>query len=64
MKRGAVDTYLTSREVAVLLNVQPQTLDAWASQGRGPDYYKVEGVRRYSQADLQAWLAQRKVRHG
>lgn len=61
--RGTVETYLTSREVAALLNVKQQTLDAWASQGRGPDYVKVEGVRRYDPEDLRAWLEARKVKH-
>lgn len=58
-----METYLTSREVAALLNVKQQTLDKWASQGRGPDYFKVEGARRYDMEDLRNWLDARKVKH-
>lgn len=56
-----MSTYLTTRQVAAILNVKPQTLDMWASKGKGPAYYKVEGIRRYSQADLEQYLADRKV---
>jgi excisionase family DNA binding protein len=58
-----VDRLMTSKEVAEYLNVHPQTLDRWASKGAGPAYIKVEGNRRYSEADLKEWLNERKVRH-
>lgn len=53
----------TTRELAEYLHVKDQTLDAWASQGRGPAYIKVGGARRYDWADIYAWLDTRKVRH-
>lgn len=53
----------TTREVAEYLNIKPQTLDAWASKGRGPAFSKIEGIRRYDWADLRAWVEARKVRH-
>ncbi len=52
-----------TRELAEYLNVKPQTLDAWASQGRGPAYTKIEGARRYDWADVREWVEARKVRH-
>lgn len=53
----------TSREVAEFIGVHPQTMDAWASKGTGPDYIKLDGRRRYEWADVRAWLAARKVKH-
>ena len=58
-----MDTLATKEQVAEYLQVKPGTLDAWAKQGRGPAYYKVEGSRRYDWADVHAWLNQRKVVH-
>lgn len=51
----------TSREVAEYLKVHPQTMDAWASQRKGPPYIKIEGRRRYDWTDVLAWLEARKV---
>ena len=58
-----MDTLSTKEQVAEYLQVKPGTLDAWAKQGRGPAYFKVEGSRRYDWADVKAWVAARKVVH-
>ena len=58
-----MDGLANTRDVAEYLNVKPQTLDAWASQGRGPVYSKIEGARRYDWADVREWVEARKVRH-
>lgn len=58
-----MDKLLTSKEVAEYLGVHPQTMDRWASKGTGPSYYKIEGARRYPEAELIAWLEARKVSH-
>ena len=58
-----MDTLATKEQVAEYLQVKPGTLDAWAKQGRGPAYSKVEGSRRYDWADVKAWVAARKVVH-
>ena len=50
----------TTREIAEYLNVKTQTLDAWASQGRGPAYSKIEGTRRYEWSDVRTWVDNRK----
>lgn len=41
---------------AKFLDVPKGTLYQWASQGRGPRSYKVEGSRKYDPADVRAWL--------
>jgi predicted DNA-binding transcriptional regulator AlpA len=51
------------REVAEMLGVPEHTLDIWRSQGKGPDYHKVGRYVRYRWADVNAWLATRKVRN-
>jgi excisionase family DNA binding protein len=58
-----MDTLATKEQVAEYLQVKPGTLDAWAKQGRGPAYFKVEGSRRYDWTDVKAWVAARKVVH-
>lgn len=49
----------TTEEVAAYLNVSPQTLANWASQGRGPAYFKIEGQRRYDWDVVQKWVLSR-----
>jgi predicted DNA-binding transcriptional regulator AlpA len=53
----------TKDEVAAYLQVRPKTLDVWVSRGAGPPYIKIEGVRRYDWAEVEAWVEARKVRH-
>lgn len=52
----------STREVAEYLGVKPQTLDYWASNGKGPAYVKLDGRRRYDWADVRTWVDERKVR--
>jgi hypothetical protein len=52
---AVVAVYLTPREVAERLRVQPDTLKAWRSQGRGPRFVKVGGCVRYPFAWLLAF---------
>lgn len=56
-----MESLATSKEVAAYLGVHPQTMDAWASQGRGPAYSKIEGRRRYDWSDVRRWVQERKV---
>ena len=51
-----MEDFMTTSEAAAHLRVKPQTMDAWASQDKGPPYFKVEGVRRYPRAELTSWL--------
>jgi helix-turn-helix protein len=48
----------TSAEVARYLNVRPNTLDRWSSEGRGPRFVRVNGRRRYDWEDVKAWTYQ------
>lgn len=59
-----MEELLTTAELAEYLKVRPNTIDHWATSGRGPAYIKVEGARRYSRADVTEWLEAKKVRHG
>lgn len=52
----------TTAEVAEYLRVKPNTLDHWASNGKGPIYIKFEGTRRYRWSDVEAYLNDRQVR--
>lgn len=50
------ETYLTRKEVARILKLNPGTLANWASQGQGPPVTKMEGRACYSVAQLKAYL--------
>jgi DNA-binding transcriptional MerR regulator len=53
-----VPRYLTTRQAAEYLGVQPNTLRVWRVSGRGPKYSKTETGRiLYAAADLATWLA-------
>jgi len=62
----AMQTYLiTTREVARLLAIAPDTLRQWRSRGYGPPYVSVSrGAVRYDPAAIAAWLASRTARPG
>ncbi|BCK58331.1 helix-turn-helix transcriptional regulator [Nocardia wallacei] len=53
--------WLTNREAAAKLRIQPVTLARWRMQGRGPRYEKLgEGKSariRYLDRDVEKWMA-------
>lgn len=51
--------FLTSDQLAEVLQVPKATLDKWAYQGRGPRYIRVGRHRRYPDADLERWIEER-----
>ncbi len=51
---------LSIDQLAAFLSVPRHTLDQWSYLGTGPPYYKVGRHRRYSPADVEAWLDQRR----
>lgn len=53
----------TTEEVAAYLKVSPQTLANWAYQKKGPEFFKIEGQRRYDWQTVREWVEARKVRH-
>ena len=52
---------LTAREAARRLRVRDHTLAVWRCGGEGPPFYRVGRSVRYSAADLDAYLAGRRV---
>lgn len=58
-----IENLATTAELAQYLGLKPNTLDHWASGGKGPAYVKIEGARRYDWADVRDWIESRKVRH-
>jgi len=58
-----MEKILTSKEVANLLGIKPQTLAAWRSRGKGPEYIRVSGrMVLYRESDLIRWLNQHTVK--
>jgi len=60
---GRPTEYVSPREAAAFLGVQPQTLALWRSTGRyGLRYFKVgKKAVRYSVTDLERFVASRAV---
>ena len=55
-----LDELLSTRQVAALLHVQPQTLAVWRAQGRGPSYVAVSSRKvLYRRAEIDRYLASR-----
>lgn len=50
-------TYLTIEEVADYLNISTGTLYQWRHRGFGPVAHKFGGAVRYSQSDVDEWIA-------
>ena len=48
---------LTPAEVAALLRVDPKTVTRWAEQGKFGSIRTLGGHRRYSEAEIQSFLA-------
>ena len=51
------DRLLTPAEVAALLRVDPKTVTRWADQGKFGSTRTLGGHRRYSEAEIRAFLA-------
>jgi predicted DNA-binding transcriptional regulator AlpA len=52
-------TLLTQREAAVALRLSERTLERMRVQGTGPRFVKCNRSIRYSQQDLEQWIADR-----
>lgn len=48
---------MSEEELAVLLDVKPQTLQTWRVQKTGPDFVKLGKAVFYRRADVEAWIA-------
>jgi excisionase family DNA binding protein len=51
---------LTVKEVAELINCKPSTVYAWAKCGEIP-CYKIGGLLRFDQMEIEEWIRQSKV---
>lgn len=55
------DSLLDTRAAAACLNVSENTLKNWRAMGKGPAYFRNEGLIVYSVADLNNYLASKRV---
>jgi DNA-binding transcriptional MerR regulator len=57
----AASEWITSKEAAKLLGVNPDTLSMWHRERRGPPHFAVDGrlrtLRRYRRADVIDFIA-------
>jgi predicted DNA-binding transcriptional regulator AlpA len=49
-------------QTAERLGLKPNTLSKWRVTGFGPAFVKIGRAVRYDPADVDAWLARRKVK--
>jgi predicted site-specific integrase-resolvase len=52
-----METLLTEFEAANRLRMKPGTLRRWRHESRGPAWLRIEGAIRYSQKELNRFLA-------
>ena len=57
----AKDRILRLPEVAEMLELEPQTLYAMRSQGRGPKSFKLAGRVVYRESSVTEWIAQQEA---
>jgi excisionase family DNA binding protein len=55
---NAENRLLTPSEVAALFRVDPKTVTRWAQQGKLHSIRTLGGHRRYSESEIQAFLAE------
>jgi excisionase family DNA binding protein len=53
-----MEKLLSTEEAAGFLNCQPQTLNRWRHEGKGPRYFKVGRLVRYSENQLKEWIGE------
>ncbi len=53
-----VEKLLSTEEAAHFLNCQPQTLNRWRYERKGPTYVKVGRLVRYSESQLKEWISE------
>ncbi len=52
-----MDTLLTEGDLAKVLQVSVRTIQDWRHEGRDPRYVNLGRLIRYSQRDIEAWIA-------
>jgi predicted DNA-binding transcriptional regulator AlpA len=58
-----MQTLLTERQVAAILQIQPKTLRNWRDPkiNKGPAWFKLGRLVRYDRQDVQLWMAHQAV---
>ena len=56
-----MDRLLTIDEVAALTRVSPHTVRYWRKTGTGPQSFRLGRRVVFAEADVQAWLLQRRA---
>lgn len=51
-----MEEFLTSAQLADLLQLSPDTVKYWRTQCRGPAYHTVGNHVRYRRSDVDSWL--------
>lgn len=51
---------LTEVEVGEMLGLAPETLRTWRARNKGPRFAKLGDAVRYDEADVRAWVEERK----
>lgn len=53
-----IDQFLTTRDVATILNLNPQTVIEWRRERNGPPWVRIgQKAIRYRRSELEAWIA-------
>ena len=47
---------LNTSQVAAILGIKPNTAEIWRLQGKGPKFYKIGRLVKYSSSDLDEYL--------
>ena len=55
-----METYLTAKEVALLVKLTLQTIRRYTMQKKIP-YYKINRLVRYKKFEIELWVEQRKA---
>jgi len=53
----ATESLLTPKDLAGRLKITVETLCRWRARGVGPQYHRFDRSIRYTQRDVDAWLA-------
>jgi len=61
-RAGSLEKLLTPADVAELLRVEVETLEAWRSRGHGPSFLALGSSIRYRPSEVLRWLDQRVCR--
>lgn len=62
MQSTSEETLLTPAEVAALFRVDPKTVTRWAKAGKLSSIRTLGGHRRYSEAEVRAYLSRMRAR--